>query len=70
MSITTEKVVEMGEKKLLELMKEKSNNHIDPDKAKILIEKAEDTMRLSDYGLISFVFPGFHGFFEKKDHPK
>jgi hypothetical protein len=35
----------MGEKKLLELMKEKSNNHIDPDKAKILIKKAEDTMR-------------------------
>jgi hypothetical protein len=46
-------------------MKEKSNNHIDPDKAKILIEKAEDTMRLSDYGLISYIFQGFHVFFEK-----
>ena len=58
MSITTEKVVEIGEK---------SNNHIDPDKVKILLEKAEDSTRLSDYGLISFIFPGFHGFFEKKE---
>lgn len=41
---TPEKVLEMGEKKLLELMKEKSKNHIDPEKAKILIEKAEDTI--------------------------
>jgi len=41
---TPEKVLEMGEKKLLEIMKEKSKNHIDPEKAKILIEKAEDTI--------------------------
>lgn len=41
---TPEKVLEMGEKKLLELMKEKSKNHIDPEKAKILMEKAEDTI--------------------------
>jgi transposase len=41
---TPEKVIEMGEKKLLELMKGKSKNHIDPEKAKILIEKAEDTI--------------------------
>ena len=34
----------MGEKKLIELMKEKSKNHIDPEKAKILIEIAEDTI--------------------------
>lgn len=41
---TPEKVLEMGEKKLLELMKAKSKNHIDPEKAKILMEKAEDTI--------------------------
>lgn len=41
---TPEKVLEIGEKKLLEIMKEKSKNHIDPEKAKILIEKAEDTI--------------------------
>jgi transposase len=41
---TPEKVLEMGEKRLLELMKEKSKNHIDPEKAKILMEKAEDTI--------------------------
>jgi transposase len=41
---TPDKVLEMGEEKLLELMKEKSRNHIDPDKAGALVEKAKDTI--------------------------
>ncbi|MCX9075108.1 MAG: hypothetical protein OIN88_10715 [Candidatus Methanoperedens sp.] len=35
-------MLEMGEEKLLELMKKASNNHIDHGKARELIEKAED----------------------------
>jgi transposase len=42
--LTPEKVLETGEEKLFEIMKEKSRNHISPDKAKALIEKAEDTI--------------------------
>jgi len=42
--LTPEKILETGEEKLFEIMKEKSRNHISPDKAKVLIEKAEDTI--------------------------
>ncbi len=43
-SPTPDDILEMGEAKLLELMKKTSNNHINPDKAKELIAKAEDTI--------------------------
>ena len=43
-SPTPEDILEMGVKKLRELMKELSRNHIDPDKANKLIEKAKDTI--------------------------
>ncbi len=42
--LTPEKVLEIGEKKILEIMKNKSKNHVDPDKARALIEKAKDTI--------------------------
>ncbi len=43
-SPTPDDIIEMGEAKLLELMKKTSNNHINPDKARELIAKAEDTI--------------------------
>jgi len=43
-SPTPDDILEMGEEKLLELMKKASNNHIDKEKAKELIAKAEDTI--------------------------
>ena len=41
---TPNKVIELGEEKLIELMKDTSKNRIDPDKARELIEKAKDTI--------------------------
>lgn len=43
-SPTPDDILEMDEAKLLELMKKASNNHIDPDKARELKAKAEDTI--------------------------
>ncbi|MCX9073871.1 MAG: IS110 family transposase [Candidatus Methanoperedens sp.] len=43
-SPTPDDILEMGEAKLLELMKKASNNYIDHGKARELIEKAEDTI--------------------------
>lgn len=43
-SPTPDDILEMGEGKLLELMKKASRNHIDKEKARELIVKAEDTI--------------------------
>lgn len=43
-SPTPDDILEMGERKLLELMKKASRNHIDKEKARELIVKAEDTI--------------------------
>jgi transposase len=43
-SPTPDDILEMGEAKLLELMKKASKNHIDKEKARELIAKAEDTI--------------------------
>jgi transposase len=41
---TPDDILEMGEEKLLELMKKVSNNHVGKEKARDLIAKAEDTI--------------------------